>query len=213
MRNTKLLALPMVVMLGLLSTGLAYAHWSETLFVNGQVDTGELDWEFIAWSCLDTGVDYHSRDGFAGPPPLFWPDPEGKDVGWQEIIPHDTDGDGDIDTLEFNLYDVYPSYFTSVSVYAHNNGTIPLIIDSVIINGVVVLREEPTPVVRLDLSGDGKDDIEIWWGDGFGEQREPSEWSPEMSFWIHVLQDAPQNATLGFTIEIVAIQWNLYVPP
>jgi hypothetical protein len=133
-------------------------------------------------------------------------------VGWQELIPHDTDGDGDYDMLELDLHNVYPSYFTSVSVYAHNNGSIPLIIDSVIINGVV-LRKSPTPVVRLDLDGDGLDDIEIWWGNGFGVQLEPCDWSPEMSFWVHILQDAPQDATLSFTIELVAVQYNEYVPP
>jgi len=45
---------------------------------------------------------------------------------------------------------------------------------------------------------------------------EPGDDSPEMSFWIHVLQDAPQGATgatLRFTIGIVAVQWNKYVQP
>jgi len=215
MPNKKLMTIPIVLMLALLIMGFAYAHWSQTLYIEGTAESGELDWELVGWSCLDQGVDWHCRDGFAGPPPYFWLDPKGKDVGSQELIPHDTDEDGDYDTLEFNLYNVYPSYFTSVSVYVHNCGTIPLIIDKVIIKDdiTVEIRKVPAPLVQLDLNGDGKKDIEILWGNNFGVQLEPCESSPEISFWVHILQDAPQGATLEFTIELVAIQWNLYVPP
>ena len=115
------------------------------------------------------------------------------------------------------LNNVYPSYFTSVSFYVHNCGTIPLIIDKVLIKNqthtVAELRKVPAPVVRLDLNGDGKDDIEILWGDNFGVQLHPCDTSPEFSLWVHVLQGAPQDATLSFTIEVVAINWNEYVPP
>ena len=200
MRNTKLLAWPMVLMLGLLMTGFAYAHWSQTIYIEGSVASGTVDWEFVGAGCWDTsGNDYHCRDGFAGSPPIFWMGD--KDVGSTSCAitdPH---------TVTLTLTNVYPSYFTSVSVYAHNNGSIPLIFDNVIIDGVII-REDPAPVVRLDLDGDDNDDVEILWGDGFGEQRENCEWWPEMSFWIHVLQDAPENATLNFTIEIIAVNWN-----
>jgi hypothetical protein len=210
------MAIPMLLVFALVTIGFVYAHWSETLYINTIVNTGELDWEFSAWYCWDQGVDYHCRDGFVGSPP-FWLDPDKKDIGSQELIPIDTDSDGDNDTLLFNLYNVYPSYFTSVSLYVHNCGTIPLIIDKVVIKNqthtVAELRKVPVPVVKVDLNGDGKEDIEILWGNNFGVQLEPCENSPEISFWIHILQDAPEGATLTFTIELVAIQWNMYVPP
>ena len=212
MQNKKLMAVPMLLVLALVITGFAYAHWSETLYIDGTVDTGELDWGFVAWSCIDGGVDYHCRDGFAGPPPLFWLDPKGKNVGSCTLNPVDTDGDGDVDKLELTLTNVYPSYFCSISVYAKNTGTIPLIIDTVTIDGHV-LRKTPTPTVGLDLTADGLDDVEIWWGNGFCAQLHPGDRSPEMSFWIHILQDAPEGATITFSIEIMAIQWNMYVPP
>lgn len=207
MRNTKLLAWPMVLMLGLLSTGVAYAHWSQMLYIEGSVASGSLDWEFTDVSAEDDvlgELDYNCRDNFEGPPPLKWR--VDKDVGRTTAIITDSH------TITVTLTNVYPSYWTEVSVYAHNTGTIPLIIDNVIINGNV-LRKSPTSVVGLDLSSDGLNDIEIWWGDGFGTQLEHCERSPEMSFWIHVLQDAPQGATLSFTIELVAVQYNLYDPP
>lgn len=206
MQNKKYMAIPMLLVLALLITGFAYAHWSESLYISGTVNTGELDWEFTATSCLDTtGIDYHCYDGFE--PATFWPDPEGKDVGSTSCIitdPH---------TVTVTLTNVYPCYYTSVSTYAHNTGTIPLIIDKVIIDGNVFREEIPRAQVALDLDGDGLYDIEIWWRNGFGTQMHPCDDSPEMSFWLHILQDAPEGVPLTFTIEIVAIQYNMYVPP
>lgn len=208
MQNTKLLAWPMVLMLGLLSTGVAYAHWSQMLYIKGSVASGSLDWEFTEALIWDiTGDDYHCRDNFEDPSPRFWMGD--KDVGSSSIEitdPH---------TITLILTNVYPCYFTMASVYARNTGTIPLIIDNIIIDGNL-LRSFPTYPIQLDLDGDGLDDIEIWWKDSFGFQMEPGDDSPEMSFWIHVLQDAPQGATgatLRFTIGIVAVQWNKYVQP
>ncbi|RLI81356.1 MAG: hypothetical protein DRP01_10985 [Archaeoglobales archaeon] len=219
MRNKKILTIP-ILTFALISIGLAYAHWSETLYISGTVNTGKLDWGFDSWHCLDQGVDYHCRDGFACAPgePRYWPDPDGKDVGWQELVPHDYDKDGDYEVLDVILHNVYPSYFTSISIYPRNTGSIPLIIDKVIIKNnigtvIAIIRDVPAPVVKLDLNGDGKDDIEILWSDNFGKQLDPGEDDVEISFWIHVLQDAPKGATLSFTIELVAIQWNKYVPP
>jgi hypothetical protein len=207
MQNIKYMAIPMLLVLALVTIGFAYAHWSETLYINGSVATGEVDWEFTAASSIDPdGVnDYHCHDGFADGE--FWQGD--KNVGYTTAVKTDPH------TVTVTMHNVYPSYFVSISVYAKNTGTIPIIFDKVIIkNDVTVeVRDDPAPVVKLDLNGDGKKDIEILWGNGFGEQREPGEMFPEMSFWIHVLQDAPEGATLSFTIEMVAIQWNMYVPP
>jgi hypothetical protein len=205
MQNKKLITIPLLLVFALAAIGFAYAQWSKTLYINGTANTGELDWEFIGASCLDTsGNDYHCRDGFTGPPPFYWMGD--KNVGSTGVTitdPH---------TATVTLTNVYPSYFTSVDVDAQNTGTIPLIIDRVVIDGNV-LRKSPTPVIKLDLSGDGINDVEIKWTDGFGTQLNPGDLSPTMTFWIHILQGAPQSQTLSFTIEIVAIQWNEYVPP
>lgn len=220
MRNTKLLAWPMVLMLGLLSTGVAYAHWSQMLYISGSVATGELDWQINNFTILDPysgpdpPPDYHCNDNFVGTP-AFWPDPDGKNIGWIEGTLRDSDGDGDNDTLDLTLHNVYPCYFNSISVYPHNNGTIPLKIDSAIFSSdydTETLRA--IGYVALDLDGDGENDIEFSYGNHFGFQMEPCTLpDPEISFWIHVLQDAPQGETLSFTIEIVAVQYDNYVPP
>jgi len=204
MQNKKLMVIPMLLVFALVLTGFAYAHWEKIITINGTVNTGELDWEFTFASCLDEiGNDWNIADGFA--PATPWR--VDKDVGSTSVEitdPH---------TVIVTLDNVYPSYFTTVSVYAHNTGTIPLIIDSVIIDGHVFRKTIPRAYVQLDLDGDGKYDIEIWWRNGLGTQIHPCEDSDEMSFWIHILQDAPQGETLEFTIQIVAINWNEYVPP
>jgi len=213
--KTSLPAILAVTLIVLSIAGFSYAHWCESLTLNGTITTGELDWEFIVASCLDVGVDYHCNDGFVGIPP-YWKDPDGKNIGWQELTLVDSDNDGDNDTLLINLNNVYPSYFTSITFYVHNCGTIPLKIDKVIFkNSTHVVGEYRTgvPYLKVDLNGDGKFDVEFQWGDNFGEQIDPCGRSPEFSFWIHILQDAPQNETLSFSIELVAVNWNEYVPP
>lgn len=218
MKKLGILTLFLLVSLAVL--GLGYARWSEMLYINGTVDTGKVDWCLTEFSIQDDYApppiyptpkpDYNSRDGFAGPIPRFWL--VNKNVGWGEGELVDTDGDGDNDTLELTLNNVYPSYWNEVAVYAQNCGTVPIIIDRVLINGTV-LRKPPTPVVKLDVTGDGKEDIEIWWRNAFGVQLEPGDDSPEMSFWFHVLQAAPEGASLNFSICIEAVQWNEYVAP
>ncbi len=206
MQNTKLIALPTLMMLGLLMTGFAYAHWSQTLYIEGSVATGDLDWEFTVVSpSIDPEnpptPDWHCNDGFEG-----WTYWQGdKNVGYTttEIDPEDSQ------KINITLHNVYPCYFNSISVYAHVTGSTPLIFAMVVIDGVEITAT-PAPVVRLDLDEDTLDDIEIWWGDSIGEQREQCEIFDEMSFWIHVLQDAPQGETLSFTISLVGVQWNEY---
>jgi len=213
--KTAVPAIAAMTLVTLAIVGFAYAHWSEKLWLNGTVNTGELDWRFTVASCLDDGVDYHCREGFLGDPP-YWKDPDGKNIGWQKLTLVDSDKDGDNDTLLIELHNVYPSYFTSITFYVHNCGTIPLRVDRVIFkNSTHVVGEfrKGVPYLQVDLNGDGKFDIEFQWGDNFGEQIDPCSRSPEFSFWIHVLQDAPQGATLSFSIEVVAVNWNEYVPP
>ena len=153
--KTAVPAIATITLIVLAIVGFTYAHWSETLWLNGTVNTGELDWEFIVASCLDVGVDYHCNDGFVGIPP-YWPDPEGKNIGWQELTLQDSDSDGDNDTLLINLHNVYPSYFTEIRFYVHNCGTIPLKVDKVIFrNSTHVVGEfrKGVPYLRLDLNG------------------------------------------------------------
>jgi len=210
MKNTRLALLPILLVAGMLLTGVAFAHWSEPLLLVGSVATGELDWQFTAVSHLDPGPsasvpDYHCRDNFEGPSPYFWMGD--KDVGYTTAVitsdPH---------VIEVTLNNVYPSYFNSISVYFINTGSVPLIIEKALIDGHVVMDYDEK--VRLDLNGDGENDLEIWWkANIFGLQLEPGGDGPETSFWVHVLQGAPKGASLAFTIRLIAVQYNFSEHP
>jgi len=224
MKKLGIICIALVLALG--SLGVGYAAWTDTIAVSGTVTTGSVAWEFTTCSLLDefepadpggdyptTTPDYTTNDGFV-------PNAEGldywkldKNVGWGEQLRVDSDGDGDYDTLEVTLNNVYPSYFNTLAFYVRNIGTVPLKIDHVNINGTKVFSHNT--LVKLDLDGDTVDDFEIWWGDSFGVQIEPGERGPEISFWMHVLQPCPQNMLdeLHFTIQIVGVQWNEYPLP
>ncbi|HEY90742.1 MAG TPA: hypothetical protein G4O07_02815 [Dehalococcoidia bacterium] len=199
-----ILALVLVLTLG--SMGVAYAHWNQTLYIEGEVRTGELLFEF-QWFVvhLDHGLDWHCEDG------MGFVVQGDKDVGSCTTLLVDVDDppDGHYDLLEVTFSNVYPCYYEHLGFWLHNGGTIPLVIDRAVINGLDY-SELPSHV-ELDLDGDGLNDIETRWGDNFGVQLDPGQ-SAGVSFDIHILQEAPQGETLTFTIEIVAVQWNEYSP-
>lgn len=195
----------MVVMLGLLSTGVAYAHWSETLFIQGTVDTGEVDWEFIFnnETQKDHGLDWTSNVGMTE----IWQ--LDKDVGSTTIGYRDTDTDGDYDTMDITLNNVYPCFFEHISFMVRCNGTVPIIYKQAefYVGGDLVLTLTSPGYFTLDLDGDGYADVEIRWGDSFGTQLHYND-ELDMSFKIHVLQEAPQSAQLSLSIHLIAVQWN-----
>lgn len=93
------------LILALGMTGVAFAHWSEILYINGSVSTGEVDVEISNWD-----FEYY----------------EDKVVAEVGITPLDLDGDGDTDKLEIILGNLYPSFSGILWITVHNNGSIPV---------------------------------------------------------------------------------------
>jgi len=217
MKKIGLLCLALVLALGTL--GIGYAAWIDTIYIEGTVTTGSLCWEFYDCKLLDyfepinPGGDFSTltpdwtcRNGFAGPTPFTWE--LDKNVGWGT---QDISADGK--TLTVTLNNTYPCYYNVLSFYVHNCGTVPLIIDHVVIGSTNLTAAGYVPI---DFNGDLAYDFEIRYGDNFGAQIDPGEYSPEeFSLWMHVLQPCPQEQldTLTFTIEIVAVQWNEHPLP
>ena len=205
----KLAALFIVSIMALSGTGFAYACWYDYLYINGDVYTGEINWEFTSVAYLDPDYDipdYHCNPGFEGG--TFWPDV--KDVGWAYAEVTDTH------TITLELNNVYPCYFNMLSLYMHVKGTIPVRIQSVTFESDYdsVTIEDGTPIFDLDLNGDTYSDIEFWWKDDFfGDQYHPCEYVEEISFWLHIMQPAPEDAELSFTVTLTAVQWNEYQEP
>lgn len=218
----KILAFSAIVLISL-SAILAFAMWSETLRVNSSISTGEVDWRFVPGSViyldacgLPPGYGFFKgNDWNASYLPLPGAMQLDKDVGCTDVILIDSDGDGDYDTMNVTLYNVYPWYYTHIAFKVHNDGTIPIKIWRVIIDSreyYELNEQELQQGVELDLTGDGKPDVLAWWGNNFGVQLHTCQ-SADLSFDITVLQDAPEGATLTFTISLEAIQWNEYYVP
>jgi len=196
----------LVLVLALASVGVAFAAWTDTITISGSVTTGELDWEIVDgsstqkpdapdWNCfwnLETGRRFA--------------DPEGKNVATTTVTHVDKD------TMNVVIDNAYPYYFDHIAFEGHGLGTIPFKIWKVNIyrDAVLLTTLYQNGYAYLDYNGDGANDLELWWGDNFGLQMHYCD-RVDFSFEILVLQPAPQNDSLEFTIEIVAIQWNEYV--
>lgn len=117
------------------------------------------------------------------------------------------------------LTNVYPSYHCTAWFDVQNNGTVPVLLHSVTIEGKPAIPCGSGASTVYDLDGDGKPDIEICvselpvcpTGDLNGLICEP-QIDPRDVFQfnldIHVLQTAPQDEILTFTAKACLHQWN-----
>jgi len=213
MKKIGLLCLALVLALG--TMGVGYAMWFEDLYIDGIVNTGELDWQFLCGSviCGDPGttIDKQCGDNFENP----YPESTGKHVGTTEVVCLDTDQDGDVDTLQVTVTNGYPHYYVHVAWRACNNGTIPLHFERAIIgSGAVEYPFYDVPAsATLDGDGDGIMDIEVWFGNNFGAQVHPGD-CIDQSFDLHLLQQPVMLQSYTFFIKLTAVQYNeTLVPP
>lgn len=222
----KSIAIIIIASLVLLSAS-AMAMWSQTLKVNVYASTSEVDVEIVNGTViyidacgLAPGYGFFGGNDWNA---TWYPDPGSeqldKDVGCTIVSLIDSDGDGDSDSMNITLNNVYPWYYTHIAFKIHNNGGIPIKIWRVILsNGThnftyyELNEQELQQGEEIDVTGDGKPDITLWWGDNFGEQLHPCD-SADISFDITVLQEAPQGSSLTFILYLEVVQWNEYVIP
>lgn len=203
----KMAAIFIASIFALSGLGIAYAAWTDTITIDGTVDTGTLKWEFVPgsatqkpddpdWNCfwdLETGTRTEMDKDVAHTYVTFEDDPH----------PH---------IMTVTLDNAYPYYYEHIAFRAHCYGSIPMKIWKVnfLVNGAVVQTIYANDHVYLNLDGKGGDDLEIWWGNGWGSQLHNCD-NHDFSFELLVLQPAPQSSTLTFDLELVGIQWNEYV--
>jgi predicted ribosomally synthesized peptide with SipW-like signal peptide len=188
MKKIILIGLALVLALGTLGVG--YAAWTDTVTISGPVTTGVLSWEY--YDPFNPNGPPKVSDDDSGPDPVAPPgsNEEGKDVAWKEFSFSDSDGDGDLDVFHITVNNAYPWYTNHISFWLHNNGTIPLKVDYVIISGGgdSYYIDTPGEIRTFDLNENGTDDFKIIWGNSFGSQLEPCD-SVDLSFSILFLQD------------------------
>ncbi len=101
----------LVLTLCLAGLGAGYAHWNKSLDINGIVETGEVDVEFL--QCNVTEIN----------------DPVG--IGQITALCNDTDGDGDLDAMVVRMANVTACYEAEVTFDVHNNGSVPVVVKKI----------------------------------------------------------------------------------
>jgi len=161
------------VMVALLVTGFAYAVWTETLYIEGTVETGYLDAQMVPRYSWDS-------------------EPEGKDYSGIYCYVKE----GEPYTLIVVVKNAYPCIHYYQQFGIENTGSIPLNITRI---------SEP----RGNLTGVGR--VEVLDSD-LGPISLPIQVDPEGTAWfvlhVHLNNDAEEDSTYTFEVEITVAQWN-----
>ena len=187
MKKFMLICLALVLALG--SLGVAYAMWDKTLFVQGNVATGEVN-AYIASIASDDAV-------VGNPDPYY-----GALVGMPanpayplKDVARTTCGIDQVDNQRgwVIIDDGYPCYWVAVHLTVYNNGSIPIIYEGVDITQVPCC-------IFVDP------------GDSLGEQIDPGG-HLDYTIYFHVEQCANENDTYGpFEFGFHFVQYNEYDP-
>jgi hypothetical protein len=213
--------LSLLLVIALAAMAVGYALWSKTITINSTVQTGNVHAAILdAFTDDDNVVDNADLDSMdTGDCPIHVGDPAistscdpaetgadpkrhyDKDVA-QCFAEVDADDDNIAHILKMN---VYPSYHCTAWLQIENDGSIPVKIVSVEVNGQPVEPSVPTP---FDLGGNSDPDVSVH----ITDVEQCAQIEPGEKFFMnvdqHVLQGAPQDATLGYTVEVLLAQWN-----
>lgn len=226
----------MVVLLALATVGVGYGLWSKVLTIEGTVNTGDVNAKFDRPFTDDDDVsDDPLRDaGDNGNCPIGSGSCDPKVTGAetaQQVATHRYDkgvarceaGRFDPDELQagqqggtVDIRRGYPSYHCTAWFPILNNGTIPLHLAGVMVEGKVAVRCETGETLELDLDEEEGFDIEVCVSGLPPEgtvQIHPENWQDGLAVFyldldIHVMQDAQQNETYEFDTLICLHQWN-----
>ena len=176
-----------VLMVALAMTGVAYACWSQTLYIHGVIQTGTLCVGFVG--CDNSDNEYLDKD-------------IGHVCCRLEGLKGTHGADNCYENLIIELENVYPGYYAEIEIEVANCGTIP----------VNIVDADIYPVSDPDNLLDFVD----WWLCGCNwpgfPQLDPCE-NASFTICIEILQDVgmnecPQNATATFEGYIEFVQWN-----
>ncbi len=181
MNRTQIFSLASLALL-IASIGAVAAMWSETLKVNVNVNTGEVDVKWSSWSCNDNGADPQI-------PNSTFNNDEGKDVARCYVQAEKEDEEGDVIKLNVTITNAYPGYHAVITLVVDNIGSIPVKLYSSSIGSY--------PSRALSVSLDKPSDTQI----------HPNE-NATYTLTIDVLQGAAENQNYSFEVTLVFAQWN-----
>lgn len=184
----KLIGIFASLILALGMSGVAYATWQESLYIEGTVNTGTMDMGWIEVKSWDT-------DDYA-----HW--------GYMDANKNVSDIDcvvsADPNILTVTVTNAYPciDYYNLVEL--KNIGTIPV--------HIYLVPFAADPVVEVDITYYSSYDIH---SGGVPITQPPVQIHQGDSIYalihVHLTQEADMDAIYYFNAEIVAVQWNL--PP
>ncbi len=163
----------------------AYSMWSETIKVNGVVNTGEVKVAFTGWSCSDNGADPQL-------PNSTFHNEENKDVADCNIEVAEVDADNNAITINITINNAYPGYNPVITLNITNIGTIP-----VKLYNSSVTADDPLQVNLITPTT---------------TQMHPDETST-YQISVFVPQSADENASYSFTVTLTFAQWNEVTGP
>jgi len=207
-------------------TGAAFAHWSQTLYIDGEVNTGTFCIGFSVQEsddpcveeCDPGAIDDQDRldPGYTKNVAGCWCEllvPKGEHLGMPIY-----------EKMRIVVCNAYPCYENTVMFWLANGGTVPGDIGStkiVSLGGVALADPIELPkgtVVDVDLDGDGEFDVNMRFDGPADQQIDPCQ-ELDYSLWMHFKDGTDpttgeptglkQNTQYTFDIEINTVQWNL----
>jgi hypothetical protein len=178
MKN-KMIGVAAVLLIALMLAGVSYALWSKTIYIYGDVYTGDVDAEVgetFSWEAYDAQGNTI---------------PEEKKTMTVDIYRDEVDPQ----IFYVDIFDLYPCITIHIDFEIWNTGTVPWIVQSV-------------TLTSTDFPGT----VTFTPPDLIGTQVEPGEYV-NADLEIHITNAADENSQYGFTVEILVVQWNEYVPP
>lgn len=245
--------------LALAFTGAGFAAWTDSLTIEGTVETGNFIVTFdnggragtVGLISNDDGNNTLNMwcDGPYGQTHLPDPDDLGGDPTEPQTMEQNVDRidnvasttvtscgvtDPIVRDVTVTMENAYPSYWPTVFFVIRNWGTIPAKVQSIRVTEVSVggtktsvdIPLEVCVPVYLDCDKDGDNDLTLHLSDdedrlfqiieaGGGVIGEHGHFESAVcgNLDIHIEDGAEESTSYGFTIEIVAVQWNEYTPP
>lgn len=223
-----LAAAALLISIALSAFGYAFAHWSDTIAIEGTVEMGSLTLAFD-WDEPPFCVEFHRNETGQLVPGEFL----GKDVGkcsaWRsENVTDEHTGKKGYKKIHVLIENAYPQYIVHTIFVLHNIGTIPINVAKYEITGAKynstgdkihdLLWDGKTPGGLYEdrndngvLDGEDVEVINIRLQDSLPYQLDPCN-TNKQEMDLDFKQEAQECHTYMFTVEIYGIQWNKEFP-
>lgn len=199
-KDKRTIALPLLIAIILSSLGIAYAHWSEVIRINGTVEMGSLTLGFIEVVCVDK--EYVEE----------LPKDIGKfECSLDEYVMDEHTGKEGYRKIHVKIINGYPSYYVFATFIVDNLGNVPAVFKTVTLMPdppLVAVFVPPNEWELIDPTLPGEPVVlNVRLVNLVNIQLDPChQTKAELDTFIK--QPAPECHTYSFHVEIVAENWD-----